>query len=137
MKDAQNIPPALISHMGHGTVADQADFHEVSYLSEQLHAFSPDISPPPLPPSLTYHLNGCKAKGSLGPIWDHVKLLYIERLMASSFIFFLSLDIRDRGTEKPCNMSGLSSDFAGLLANWQRGPSLHKFGAIQLIMVLP
>ena len=92
MKDAQSIPPALISHMGHGTVADhgQADLHEVSYLSEQLQAFSPNISNPPLPPSLTYHLNGCKAKESLGPIWDHVKLLYIERLTAS-FIFFLSL----------------------------------------------
>ncbi len=32
---------------------------------------------------------------------------------------------RDWRTEKPCNMSGLSSDFAGLLANWQRGPALQ------------
>ena len=40
------------------------------------------------PPPLTYYLNGCKAKGSLGPIWDHLKLLYIERLTASSFLFF-------------------------------------------------
>ncbi len=32
---------------------------------------------------------------------------------------------RDRGTEKPCDMSGLSSDFAGLLANWQRGLALQ------------
>ena len=27
-------------------------------------------------------------KGSLGPIWDHLKLLYIECLTASSFPFF-------------------------------------------------
>ncbi len=27
-------------------------------------------------------------------------------------------DTRDWGTGKPCNMSGLSSDFVGLLANW-------------------
>jgi hypothetical protein len=45
------------------------------------------VRSPPFP-SLTYHLAGCEAKGSLGPIWDHLKLLYIERLMASSFLFF-------------------------------------------------
>jgi len=28
----------------------------------------------------------------LGPIWDHLKLLYIERLTASSFLFFLKQD---------------------------------------------
>ena len=33
-------------------------------------------------------LHGFKAKGSLGPIWDHLKLLYIERL---TFFSFLSL----------------------------------------------
>jgi len=43
---------------------------------------------PPPPPSLTYHLNGCKAKGSLGPIWDHLKLLCIERQTVLSFLFF-------------------------------------------------
>ncbi len=32
---------------------------------------------------------------------------------------------RDRGTENPYDMSGLSSDFAGLLANWQRGLALQ------------
>jgi len=42
-------------------------------------------SPPPLP--FPDHLNGCNAKGSLGQIWDHLKLLYIERL-AASFLFF-------------------------------------------------
>jgi len=42
----------------------------------------------PLPSSLTYHSNGWKAKGSLGPTRDHLKLLYIERLTASSFLFF-------------------------------------------------
>ena len=31
------------------------------------------------------------AKGSLGPVWDHLKLLYIERLAASCFIFFFFL----------------------------------------------
>jgi len=45
------------------------------------------IGPPP-PSSLTYHSNGLKAKGSLGPIRYHLKLLYIERLTASSFSFF-------------------------------------------------
>jgi len=29
-------------------------------------------------------------KGSLGPIWDHLKLLYIERLTASSFLAILT-----------------------------------------------
>ena len=29
-------------------------------------------------------------KASLGPIWDHLKLLYIERLTASSFLFFFT-----------------------------------------------
>ena len=32
---------------------------------------------------------------------------------------------RDQGTEKPCNVSELSSEFAGLLAKWQRGPALQ------------
>jgi len=27
--------------------------------------------------------------GHLGPVWDHLKLLNIQRLMASSFLFFL------------------------------------------------
>lgn len=41
-------------------------------------------SPPP--PSLTYHLAGCEAKGSLGPICDHLKLYGTPNGVVFSFL---------------------------------------------------
>ena len=65
------------------------------------HAGGKVRSPPP--PFSTYHLNGCKAKGSLGPIWDHLKFLYIERLTAYVWEYlYMGLLSMNKSAEQFC-----------------------------------
>ncbi len=44
----------------------------------------------------------------MGPIWDHLKLLYIERIMASSILFFL-FQGKSKGIKLACYLDPISN----------------------------
>ena len=99
---------------------------------------------------LTYHSNGCKAKGSFGPFQDHLKLLCIECLMASSILFFFFVGrLKNSLVRGPASRLGGACN-VGMKQNlsWSRGarpvfkcclpiPAVDCYQSSQLPLLVP